>query len=150
MYGCRHLGVFTDASPAAQALVQELLSREDVDVTDSAATSSALRRLSSRVSTNLRSSLGEDGYTALLQRALARVQRRYPVLDDLGPPGHPSLDITAIAEGADAHTAPVLAAAVESLLAALIDTLNGLIGADMTLSLLEYDHFPPTRTRDTQ
>ena len=123
-----------------------MLSREDVDATDPASTRSALRRVCTRVSTNLRSSLGDDGYTALVRRALARAQHRHPVLEKLAQAGQPVFDLPSILEHADLQTAPVLAAAVESLLADLIDNLSGLIGADMTLSLLEpHTHSPSDR-----
>jgi hypothetical protein len=121
--------------------------REDADATDPASTRSALRRLCTRVSTNLRSSLGDDGYTALLRRAFARAQHRHPVLEKLAERNPAGLDLPSLIERADAHTAPVVAEAVESLLAVLVDSLSGLIGADMTLSLLDHDARSPSPRR---
>ena len=121
-----------------------MLSREDLDAGDPRSTQSALQRVCVRVSSKLRSSLGDDGYTALVHRALERVQHRHPVLGELARAGQPALDLPLMIERADAQTSPVLAAAVESLLTDLVDNLSGLIGADMTLSLLAHDAHPPS------
>ena len=118
-----------------------------MDATDPASTRSALRRLCTRVSANLRSSLGDDGYTTLLRRAVARAQHRHPFLEKLTEPGQPALDLPSIVEHADAQTGPIMAEAVESLLAVLVDSLSGLIGADMTVSLLEHDTRSPSQYR---
>jgi hypothetical protein len=118
-----------------------------VDATDPASTRSALRRLCTRVSANLRSSLGDDGYSALLGRAFARAQRGHPVLEKLAEAGQSPLDLPSIVEHAGAQATPLVADAVESLLAVLVDSLSGLIGADMTVSLLEHDPRSPSQYR---
>jgi hypothetical protein len=123
------------------------LSREDVDDSDPASIRSALRHLCTRVSTNLRSSLGDDGYAALVRRALARAQHRHPVLGKLAEAGQPPLDLPSIVERADAQTAPAVAEAVESLLAVLVESLSALIGTEMTVSLLEHDVRSPSQRR---
>jgi hypothetical protein len=100
-------------------------------------TGEAMQRSFTRVSTNLRRSIGEDGYRALLGRAIARTQSNQPVWTNLQYAGA-GIDLDVVAT-VDRHGASTVAAALESLVAALLDILSDLIGAEMARNLLDYD-----------
>jgi hypothetical protein len=96
-----------------------------------------MQRAFARVSDNLRRSLGEDGYRALIGRAVARTQSDQPVwtairYTELGI----DLDVVVAVER---HGAAIVGAALESLVAALFDILSDLIGADMARNLMDHD-----------
>ena len=91
----------------------------------------------SRISDNLRRSLGEDGYRALLGRAVARMQSDQPVWTNIRFAGL-GIDLDVIA-AVDRHGANTVGAALEALVAALFNILSDLIGAEMARNLLECD-----------
>jgi len=134
----------TPVSPAAREMARQLLERERGRATEAAGLGATMQRASTRVANNLRSSVGEDGYSALLVRALARTQSDHPALKDMRrtDPTGIHLDIVGCVE---AHGAAAVGAALESLLAALVDILSDLIGADMVRSLLDHDDLPRAR-----
>lgn len=134
----------TEPSPTAQALVRDLLAREGADTEDPVAIGAALQRLSSRVSKNLRHALGDDGQTALLERALARTKPDHPILTDARLFGESGVTPDGIAASINAHGAPLVTAAITSVLATLVDILSGLVGADMVLNLIDHDFQPST------
>ena len=90
-----------------------------------------------RVSESLRRSIGEDGYRALLARAIARTQSDPLVWTNLRYAGL-GIDLDLVA-AADRHGADLVGAALESLVTALFDILTELIGAEMARNLLEHD-----------
>jgi len=100
-----------------------------------------MQRAFSRISDNLRRSLGEDGYRALLGRAVARMQSNQPVWTNIRYAGL-GIDLDVVA-AVDRHGATTVGAALESLVAALFDILSDLIGAEMARNLLEYDDPSP-------
>lgn len=97
----------------------------------------AMQHAFSRISDNLRRSLGEDGYRALLGRAVARMQSNQPVWTNIRYAGL-GIDLDVIA-AVDRHGANTVGVALESLVAALFDILSDLIGTEMARNLLEYD-----------
>lgn len=103
-----------------------------------------------RVSENLRRSVGDDGYNALLARALTRTQVEHPALMDVRGGGDADFFLNGIAASVDARGVSVVTAAVESLLATLVDVLSGLIGTDMVLNLLDHDGALPQAPSDRQ
>jgi hypothetical protein len=127
-------------SPAAREMARQLLERETAGTTD-VARGAAMQRAWTRVAETLRRSVGEDGYSALLARALARLEAEQPVLKDIrrSDASGIHLDVAATVEG---HGAATVGAALESLLAALVEILSDLIGADMVLNLLDHDDHP--------
>jgi hypothetical protein len=135
------------SSPAARTLARELLEREMTGGTETPALSAALSRLQTRASGNLRRSLGEDGYNALRARAMARMHAELPGLKDLGLLDADGVHLNDIVKAIDGHGAAVVNAAFESLLAALVDILSDLIGADMVRNLLDHDEPPRVADR---
>ena len=134
-------------SKDALELARQLLERETSGTLEPAETGAALQRTLALVSENLRRAIGDDGYTALLTRAIAQTQTDTSALG--GVRGDGSLVFSA--DGHTAHVGPhnihLVSAAFESLLASIIDVLSGLIGADMVLNLLDPDAVSPAYPR---
>lgn len=107
----------------------------------------ALHDVYARASDNLRRSVGDDGYSALLSRALRRAEPGHPILAEIRRSGDGDITRDGVIGSVATHGVPAVATSLEALLAALIDILNGLIGADMVLNLLEQDS-PPSRATD--
>jgi hypothetical protein len=120
-----------------------LLKRETPDLADEAALSDAMVRAYTRLSDDLRRTVGEDGYTALLARALSRTQGDQPVLKTVRRVAAERIHMD-IAAGVADHGATAVGAGLEALFTAIVEILSDLIGADMVRSLLEY-HEPPDR-----
>jgi hypothetical protein len=123
----------------ARKLARELLERETVGMDEPAALGAAMQLVCTRVSENLRRTIGDDGYNALLVRALARTRSEQPGLGDLEPLDAAQIYVDGIAASVATHGSAVVSAALESLIAALLDILSDLIGADMAVSLVEQD-----------
>ena len=100
-------------------------------------TGETMQRAFTRVSDNLRRSIGEDGYRALLGRAVARMQSNQPVWTNIRYAGL-GIDLDVVA-AVDRHGASTVSTALESLVAALFESLSDLIGAEMARNLLEHD-----------
>jgi hypothetical protein len=94
-----------------------------------------------RVSETLRRSVGEDGYNALLSRALARTESEKTLLKEIRRNDAAGIHLD-VAAAVDGHGAATVAAALESLLAALVEILSDLIGADMVRNLLDHNDSP--------
>jgi hypothetical protein len=133
-----HIGMTTPLSPAAREMARQLLARETTVATEAAGPGATMQRASTRVADNLRRSVGEDGYRALLGRALARTQSDHPILKDLRHADDDGIYLDVIG-GVDTHGVAAVGAALESVLAALVDMLSDLIGADMVRNLLDQD-----------
>ncbi|HEU4994199.1 MAG TPA: hypothetical protein VFT29_05240 [Gemmatimonadaceae bacterium] len=102
-----------------------------------------MQRLCTRLSHNLRWSLGDDGYDALLTRALKRAEAEHRSLKDFYRITDSGIQLDGVAAAIHRHGETEVAAAIESLLTALIELLSSLIGADMVLNLLDLNG-PPT------
>ena len=130
----------THRNPRLLQIARGLVAREVVQgkegKPDNAA--AALQRACSGVSRNLRDSLGEDGWTALLARALARTETDYPALKNIRRL-EGGLDLDAVIAGIETHGLANVTAAIEALFAALIDILGRLIGEDMAIRLIDQD-----------
>jgi hypothetical protein len=100
-------------------------------------TGEALQASFRRVSESLRRSIGEDGYRALLARAIARTQSDPLVWTNLRYAGL-GIDVDLLA-AEDRHGVGIVGAALESLVTALFDILSELIGAEMARNLLDHD-----------
>ena len=101
----------------------------------------ALERTFTRVSGNIRRSVGEDGYAALIARAAVTTISDERVLTVIPRPDATGIDID-IATAVEAHGVQAVGASLESLLAALVDILSDLIGEDMARTLLDHDGSP--------
>lgn len=99
----------------------------------------ALQRSCIRVTDALRDSMGDAGCAALLARALARAERGHPVLKELHGHADEGIRVDGIAACADANGSANVRAAIEALVAALVDILTRLIGDDMAIRLLDHD-----------
>jgi hypothetical protein len=126
----------------AREIARQLLAREAAGADEPAAIAAAMQRVCTRTSENLRRSVGDDGYNALLARALARAQTEHPVVTAIRRVGDADISLDGVITSVDAHGLPAVTAAVESLLAAVVDVLSGLIGADMVMNLLDHDSPP--------
>lgn len=133
--------MMTPEAAAARDLARRLLERETAGAAEASRFGAAMQRAWIRVSDTLRRSVGEDGYNALLSRALARTERSQPVLKDIR--GHESVGIHLdVVTAVERHGMGTVREAVESLLTALIDILSELIGADMVRNLFDHDENP--------
>jgi hypothetical protein len=130
----------TPGSPAAREMARQLLEHETAGATEGGRLGAAMQRAWTRVAEILRRSVGEDGYSALLARALARAESQQPVLKDLRRPDALGIHLD-VAAAIEDHGAARVGEAVESLLAALVDILSDLIGADMVRNLLDHDDY---------
>ena len=101
----------------------------------------ALERTFTRVSANMRRSVGEDGFAALLARAVLTTELDESVLNVIPREDAMGIDLD-IAGAVAAHGAGAVAASLESLLAGLIDIISDLIGEDMARNLLDHDGAP--------
>jgi len=124
-------------SPIAPLLARELLGRGPVANGDLPQTGADMQRAFSRVSDNVRRSLGEDGYRALIGRAIARVESDPPVWTAIRYAGL-GIDLDVVV-AVERHGPNAVGAALESLVAALFDILSDLIGAEMARNLLDHD-----------
>jgi hypothetical protein len=128
-------------SPAARELARHLLERETAGAMDPERLGAALQRVCSRVAHNLRRSVGDDGYSAVLARAFVSAQAEEPLLKDMRRTEAGGIDLDVI-EGVEGHGAEAVSTALEALLAAIVDILSELIGADMVRRLLDQDDGP--------
>lgn len=97
----------------------------------------ALQQLLARVSEALRDSMGEDGRNALLVRALARTEADHPALKKIVALDEGGVQLEGVAASVAAHGVASVTAAIEALLAALIDVLGRLIGEDMAIRMID-------------
>lgn len=115
---------------------------------DPANVAAALQRTCTRVVDNLRDAMGDDGCTALLVRALVRSESHHPALADIRRLHDGGVTIDGVERATTTHGAAAVTAAVEGLMAALVDVLGRLIGEDMAIRIMELDA-PRARRGDT-
>jgi hypothetical protein len=126
-------------SPAAHETARRLLARETSAAGDPAMVAEAMQRALVRVRANLCDSVGDDGCNALLARALARTESDYPALRGIRTPNNGAIHLDGVPTIVEAHGVVPVTAAVEALLASLVDVLGRLIGEDMAMKLLDHD-----------
>jgi len=105
----------------------------------SAAIAAALQQTCLRVCGSLSDSFGDDGCNALFTRALARAEAQHPTLRDLRRADHDTIFLEGVAGTAALHGVVPVSAAIEALLAALVDILSRLIGEDMATRLINHE-----------
>lgn len=135
--GGAHNGTSPVKTAPAPSLAREVLGRGQPGNPDAPMTGEALQASFRRVSESLRRSIGEDGYRALLARAIARTQSDPLVWTNLRYAGL-GIDVDLLA-AVDRHGVGIVGAALESLVTALFDILSELIGAEMARNLLDHD-----------
>lgn len=138
-----------DASPSATSLeiARRLLARDTVPGREAEPemVGAALQRACVHVSETLRDSLGEDGCNALLVRALARTEADHPALKNIRRGNESSIHLDGVAASVEAHGVPAVTAAIEAVLAALVDILSRLIGEEMAIRLIDQGALRPRR-----
>jgi hypothetical protein len=126
-------------STAARELARRLLTEEAAAATEPGLAAAAMQRVCTRVSANLRRCVGDDGYNALLVRAVASIEGDHPVVAGIRRVDGSAIHLDGVAATVHASGVPAVGAALEALLAALIDIMASLIGADMVPNLLGAD-----------
>jgi hypothetical protein len=139
-------------SPTSLQLARRLLAREAAQVGNGepARVGAALKRACARVADNLRDSLGEAGWAALLARAFARTEADHPALKNVRRQNEDDIDLDGVVIGVEVHGVASVTAAFEALLAALIEILGRLIGEDMAIRLIDHDAPAPQAGGEAQ
>jgi hypothetical protein len=122
-------------------MARRMLDRDAAGATEAERLSLALERTFARVSGNIRRSVGEDGYAALLARAVVTTESDESVLVVIARADAMGVDLD-IATAVEAHGVRAVDASLESLLASLVDILSDLVGEDMARNLLDHDGSP--------
>jgi len=99
----------------------------------------ALQRTCARVSENVREAMGDDGWNALLVRAIAQTESAHPALSSIQLLNEGRVHLEGVVESVEAHGTAAVTEAVEALLATLVDILGRLIGEDMAIRLIDPD-----------
>ena len=124
--------------PPAHLFARRLLVRDGYPAdSEQRAVIDALQGTCARVCSNLRDTMGDDGCTALLARALARTEGGHPSLGSIRRISRGKIAIDNVAGGVESHGVAPVTAGVEALLAALIEILGKLIGEDMAIRVME-------------
>jgi len=124
-------------SPTSLQIARRLIAREDPRGAPEKV-GAALQRAVARVSQTLSESMGEDGYNALVVRALARTEADHPALKKVVRLND-GVHLDGIKASVEAHGAAAVTAAIEALLAALVDVLGRLMGEDMAVQIIDPD-----------
>jgi hypothetical protein len=91
--------------------------------------------------------MGEGGADALLARALARTEAHHPALKDIRSLKEGAIHLDGVVGSVGTHGIATVTAAIEALLATLVDILGRLIGEDMAIRLVDVDHDTPRSQR---
>jgi hypothetical protein len=123
-------------------MARRLLSDGVVGEAPPEAVAATMQRVCNRSSENLRRAVGDDGYNALIARALRRTESQHAALSDIRRVAETGIHLDGVVASVRKHGVTAVSDALEALFTALVDVLSGLIGADMVLSLLEHDGPP--------
>jgi hypothetical protein len=140
----------TPGSSPAHDMARQLLAQAISGATQPTDVGAAMQRVCTRVSENLRRTVGDDGYDALIARALRRTEAAHPAVTDIRRVDDGTIHLDGVLASIGIHGLVAVTAALEAVFEALIDILSGLVGADMVLSLLDYDGPPSQATRGRQ
>lgn len=108
----------------------------------------ALQQTCLRVFTNIRDALGQGGASALLGRALARNGSSHPVLYAIVRLDEGGVSVDGLAASVEGNGVSAVTAAIEVLLATLVEFLGRLIGEDMAVRLMDHDPARPENYRE--
>lgn len=121
-------------------LARQLLAHETAPGTsDPEMIAAGLRKTCARTLITLRNALGVDGCNALLVRALIRTEAQHPLISDLRRSSEGNISFDGLVKSVGDHGVVPVTAAIEALLAALIDILVRLVGEEMTVRLIAAD-----------
>ena len=128
-------------APASLRMARSVLERETALGGDASppVVAAALQRVCARIADNLHDAMGVAGCDALVARAVARAETTNPALKDLCRRAAGDIQIDEILPHIEVHGVARVVAAIEALLAALIDILSRLIGEDMAKRLIDRD-----------
>ena len=133
--------------PSSVLLARRLLAYDTAaGTTEPGIAAVGLRKTCARVSGALRNALGADGCNALLVRALTRTEAQHPLIADLRRTSEGNISFDGLVKSVDDHGVAPVTAAIEALLAALIDILVRLVGEEMTIRLTAADAAPHSST----
>jgi hypothetical protein len=128
------------SSPGSQEIARRLLALERAPGSSkdgATPTAAQLQQLCTRVTENLGDTMGDDGCTALLARALARTESAHPVLTIIRRISNGDIVLDGVAAGVESHGVGAVILGLEALFTALTDILGRLIGEDMALRVME-------------
>lgn len=129
--------------PLPAELARRLIEREAMRATGPHARSTAAHAACEHLYRGLSRWLGVDGCQALFQRVLESTQEDQPALAEIQAHGGDSgRGLDGVAKAVARSGDDVTAAALEVLLAELIDLLGRFIGADMVVTLAEPSRAP--------
>ncbi|HXT17471.1 MAG TPA: hypothetical protein VN706_17655 [Gemmatimonadaceae bacterium] len=123
----------------AKAVARRLVERGADGEVQAEALGAAMQRAAGQVVDDLRSVVGADGLDALLDRAIARAQHEHPAVASMRRADDSAGIPLNVMPAIEAHGAAAARAGLEAVLAALVDILTALIGADMVRNLLHAD-----------
>ena len=132
----------TSTSAAATDAASRLWTRAAGDASEAEDVAAAAEHTCTALRAGLGRWIGVSGYRALLDRALGVARAEHPALGSL--PCHGG-DEPAIAAAVRAHGPAKVAAGMVALVAALIELLGRIIGAEMALRLVEQTSIPSPR-----
>ena len=112
--------------------------RADDDSRDRLAIASLEHRCR-RLTESLRESLGVDGCSGLLARAIADCEREHPALKGMRGPDDREVQLQGVAEAVALHGVPAVQSAVEALQVSLAGILGRLVGEDMAMRLMDLE-----------
>src|SRR5687768_2687160 len=97
----------------------------------------ALQLLCARVCDNLRHTMGADGCTALLARALARTINAHPCLALVQRRDGREIYLDGVAAALETYGYEATDSAITALLTTLVEILGRLIGEDMAMRIID-------------
>ena len=122
-------------------MARQMLDRDAAGATEVERLGVALERTFTRVSGNIRRSVGEDGYAALLARAVVTTESDESVLIVIPRSDAMGVDLD-IATAVEAHGVQCRRRVAGISARGLVDILSDLIGEDMARTLLDHDGSP--------
>jgi len=133
-------------SPRAREVAHRLFAREAPPSSDPSAV--ALYRVFADAVNNLRRTVGDDGCDAVLTRAVAHVTPAHPVAAGLRRTTTANINVEQIAASIAAHGEAATRAALEAVLAAVVDLLSRLVGEAVAVSLIDQSADAPSPNSD--
>lgn len=105
---------------------------------DGAQLASGLHDIVAPVLANLRDALGDDGCSALAERAFTRSEWEHPAATRLRGPGNCTVPRDQIVAAIDAYGPVATAEAVAAVVVRLLEILARIIGEDMAIGIMDH------------
>jgi len=96
-----------------------------------------LQRTCTRLTDNLRDTVGADGCAALLARSLARTDLAHPALTAVWRQDGREIYLDGVTAAMEQHGEAAVTAGVDALFATVVDVLGRLIGEDMAIRIID-------------